>query len=99
MSPASQTLQLRPYQREAIDAVQAAWADGMQRPAVVLATGMGKTVVFSRMAAEHIAEHGTRVVILVHRDELADQTLDKLKQTEPDLFTGKVKAASDGITA
>jgi superfamily II DNA or RNA helicase len=95
----SQTLQLRPYQREAIDAVQAAWADGMQRPAVVLATGMGKTVVFSRMAAEHIAAEGTRVVILVHRDELADQTLDKLKQTEPDLFIGKVKAAADQIAA
>lgn len=57
------------------------------------------TVVFSRMAAEHIAEHGTRVVILVHRDELADQTLDKLKQTEPGLFTGKVKAAADNVAA
>ncbi|MFH8805310.1 DEAD/DEAH box helicase [Streptomyces sp. NPDC017936] len=95
----SQTLQLREYQREAIDAVQAAWADGMQRPAVVLATGMGKTVVFSRMSAEHVADKGTRVVILVHRDELADQTLDKLKQTEPSLFTGKVKAADDQIAA
>jgi superfamily II DNA or RNA helicase len=95
----SQTLALREYQREAIDAVQAAWAEGMQRPAVVLPTGSGKTVVFSRMAAEHIAEHGTRVVILVHRDELADQTLSKLKQTEPNLFTGKVKAAADNISA
>lgn len=57
------------------------------------------TVVFSRMAAEHIAEHGTRVVILVHRDELADQTLNKLKQTEPSLFTGKVKAKDDNIAA
>lgn len=95
----SQTLTLRPYQREAIDAVQAAWDDGMQRPAVVLATGMGKTVVFSRMAAEHVEREGTRVVILVHRDELADQTLSKLKQTEPSLFTGKVKASADNIAA
>lgn len=95
----SETLQLRPYQRECIDAIQAAWADGMQRPAVVLATGMGKTVVFSRMAAEHVAAEGTRVVILVHRDELADQTLNKLKQTEPGLFTGKVKASADNIAA
>lgn len=45
MSPASQTLQLRPYQREAIDAVQAAWADGMQRPAAVLATEIGRAHV------------------------------------------------------
>lgn len=99
MSPASQTIALRPYQREAIDAVRAAWADGMQRPAAVLATGLGKTVIFSRMAVEHLAAEGTRVVILVHRDELADQTLNKLKQTEPDLFAGKVKAADDNIAA
>jgi superfamily II DNA or RNA helicase len=95
----SQTLTLREYQREAIDAVQAAWADGMQRPAVVLPTGAGKTVVFSRMAAEHLASEGSRVVILVHRDELADQTLNKLKQTEPSLFVGKVKAAADNVAA
>jgi superfamily II DNA or RNA helicase len=95
----SQTIALREYQREAIDAVQAAWAEGMQRPAVVLPTGAGKTVVFSRMASEHIAAEGTRVVILVHRDELADQTLDKLKQTEPSLFVGKVKASADNIAA
>lgn len=95
----SQTIALRPYQREAIDALQAAWAEGMQRPAVVMATGLGKTVVFARMAAEHVAAKGTRVVILVHRDELADQTLNKLKQTEPSLFTGKVKAKDDNIAA
>lgn len=57
------------------------------------------TVVFSRMTAEHIEREGTRCVILVHRDELADQTLSKLKQTEPDLFTGKVKAKDDNIAA
>jgi superfamily II DNA or RNA helicase len=95
----SQTLTLRSYQREAIDAVQAAWAEGMQRPAVVMATGLGKTVIFARLAAEHVAAEGTRAVILVHRDELADQTLNKLKQTEPDLFIGKVKAADDNIAA
>lgn len=95
----SQALALRPYQREAIDAVQAAWAEGTQRPAVVIGTGGGKTVIFSRMAAEHVAAEGTRAVILVHRDELADQTLNKLKQTEPGLFVGKVKAADDNIAA
>ncbi|MFD8226919.1 DEAD/DEAH box helicase [Streptomyces massasporeus] len=95
----SQTITLRDYQRECIEALHAAWAEGMQRPAVVLATGMGKTIIFSRMAAEHVAQEGTRVVILVHRDELADQTLNKLKQTEPALFTGKVKASADNVAA
>lgn len=95
----SQTIALRPYQREAIDAVQTAWTEDMQRPAVVLPTGAGKTIVFSCMAAEHIASEGTRVVILVHRDELVDQTLNKLKQMEPNPFTGKVKATDDNIAA
>src|SRR3990172_12301265 len=36
------TLPLRPYQREAIDNIFSAWAEGMRRPAVVLPTGMGK---------------------------------------------------------
>lgn len=36
-------LSLRPYQREAIDAVAAAWAEGILRPAIVLATGLGKS--------------------------------------------------------
>ena len=39
-------LALRPYQREAIDAVRAAWRRGMVRPAEVLFTGAGKTVMF-----------------------------------------------------
>ena len=35
-------LSLRPYQHEAVDAVQAAVERGVQRPMVVLPTGCGK---------------------------------------------------------
>lgn len=109
----SQTmLRLRPYQREAIEKVFGAWREGMQRPAVVLPTGTGKTVVFSHLA-QHFAEAqtgpldalqvrpggGSRVVILVHRDELADQTLAKLSVIAPQLKAGKVKAADNDVTA
>ena len=45
-------IKLRDYQREAIDAVFAAWAGGMSRPAIVLPTGAGKTVVFSALVKE-----------------------------------------------
>jgi superfamily II DNA or RNA helicase len=57
------------------------------------------TVVFSRMAVEHVETEGTRVVVLVHRDELADQTLAKLRQTEPALSAGKVKAGDNDVHA
>lgn len=92
-------LHLRPYQREAIDAVFKAWSSGMRRPAVVLPTGMGKTVVFSHLVSEFSAKTGQRVAILVHRDELADQAINKIKNVAPHLSIGKVKAESDEITA
>ena len=92
-------LPLRPYQREAIDAVTAAWDGGMTRPAVVLPTGMGKTVVFSHLLSERHRATGARAVVLVHRDELADQAVTKLRAVAPHLYVGKVKAASNEVGA
>lgn len=90
---------LRQYQREAVDAVHAAHKDGTQHPAVVIGTGGGKTVIFANLIAEHIERTGTRAVVLVHRDELADQTVDKLRAVAPHLSVGKVKAADDDTLA
>lgn len=101
-------LSLRPYQDTALTKIFDAWTGGMQRPAVVLPTGAGKTVIFSHLAHRFIdwrsAANGdrlgpARVVILVHRDELADQTIDKLRIIAPHLNIGKVKAADNEITA
>lgn len=105
-------LRLRPYQQEALEKVFGAWRNKVQRPAVVLPTGAGKTVVFGHIA-QHFAEAqrgpldslrvrpggGSRVVILVHRDELADQALDKLRTVAPGLRAGKVKAGDNDVTA
>jgi len=95
----SETLKLRPYQREALDATYAAWDSGMQSPAVVLPTGMGKTVIFSHMAVEYIKAYDKRVVVLVHRDELADQAIDKIRSVAPHLDVGKVKAEENETEA
>lgn len=102
-------IKLRPYQREAIDAVFKAWADGMRRPAIVLPTGAGKTVVFSALVNDFRANQltsevhgngGRRVMVLAHRDELVDQAIAKIRATLPDgVSVGKVKAESDEITA
>lgn len=103
-------IKLRDYQREAIDAVFKAWADGMQRPAIVLPTGAGKTVVFSALVKEWRADTwakqsasgktwGPRVIILAHRDELVDQAIAKLRAVMPGVNVGKVKATSDEVTA
>jgi ATP-dependent helicase IRC3 len=96
-------LKMRDYQRSAIDAVFKAWAEGMRRPAIVLPTGAGKTVVFSQLIKEfcniHDTERGTRVMVLVHRDELADQAIAKIRAVAPDLSVGKVKAGDNDLDA
>lgn len=103
----SATLKLRDYQTEAIGAVFAAWADGMRRPAIVLPTGAGKTVVFAhliqewreRAVAGTADDMGPRVIVLVHRDELADQAINKIRAVSPDLNVGKVKALDNDVHA
>jgi superfamily II DNA or RNA helicase len=94
-----EALRLRSYQTECIDAVFKAWQEGMRRPAVVLPTGAGKTVVFSHLTDRFIKEHSNRVMILVHRDELADQAINKIRQVAPHLSVGKVKAQDNDIYA
>ncbi len=59
-------IELRPYQRDCVNAI-----DNMQRGTglVSMATGLGKTVVFS-----HIKRKG-RVLIISHREELVHQPI------------------------
>lgn len=91
-------LPLRDYQRTAIEKIASAWDRGVQRPAVVLPTGAGKTVVFSHLAREW--DHGKgSILILVHRDELAAQTVRKLQAIAPHLSVGIVKAGQNDVDA
>lgn len=83
-------LKLRDYQSDAIMAVRKAWASGVRRPAVVLPTGAGKTVVFAHLAAQ-MRERGIRSMILAHRDELIEQAAAKMRAVAPDLRVGIVK--------
>lgn len=65
---------LRPYQRDAAEAVLAARRAGVRRMVVCLPTGAGKTVIFA-----HLARLARRqVLVLAHREELVDQARDKL---------------------
>lgn len=68
--------ELRPYQREAIDAVLAARRGGVRRMLVCLPTGAGKTVVFSHLA--RLAKR--QVLVLAHREELLVQAREKIER-------------------
>lgn len=70
-------MNLRPYQTEAKQAVFSEWEKGNKRTLVVLPTGTGKTIVFSKIAEQCVRE-GERVLILAHRGELLDQASDKI---------------------
>ena len=69
---------LRPYQVEAGEAIRKQWEEGRKRTLLVLPTGLGKTVVLSKVAEEEVKD-GKRVLILAHRDELLKQAADKLR--------------------
>jgi len=66
---------LRPYQREAVEAVLSARRSGLRRLVVCLPTGAGKTVIFARLA--QIARRG--VLVLAHREELVSQAKQKIE--------------------
>lgn len=92
-------LRLRDYQHDAIAALFTAWEGGMRRPALVLPTGAGKTVIFAELIRQWQERTGTRAGVLVHRDELADQAIAKIRNAAPSLHVGKVKARDNDVTA
>ena len=49
-------MELRPYQQEAREAVQKEWLEGRKRTLLVLPTGTGKTVVFSKIIEDQVRE-------------------------------------------
>ncbi|MCQ4165101.1 DEAD/DEAH box helicase [Tahibacter harae] len=87
-------MQLRPYQREAIDS---AWkylraCDG--NPCLVLPVGAGKTIVMAELIREAItAFPGTRIAVVAHVRELVAQNADKLRRHWPEAKIGIYSAS------
>ncbi len=88
-------LRPRPYQLQALEAISAAYARGVDRQLVVLPTGGGKTVVFAHL----VTRRAGRALILAHRDELIQQAADKLRTVSGSLDIGIVKAKQDDYDA
>ena len=87
---------LRPYQSEALAALEAAWDEGINRPAIVLPTGAGKTVCFSGLIERRIEKlraEGKRVLVLAHREELLEQAEAKIKAMVPGIWTCILKGS------
>lgn len=88
-------MELRPYQKDAVEAIIGQWNSGFQRTLLVLPTGTGKTVVFSKVVEEEVKD-GSNALILAHRGELLEQASDKLRLTSG-LDSALEKAESTSI--
>lgn len=86
---------LRPYQQDALDALRKGWADGKRNLGVALPTGTGKTHIMATLGSEEAADlsDSRRVMYLLHRDTLVEQTAAKLRTVVPaDVSVGILKA-------
>lgn len=90
-------IELRPYQIRALANIDQAEKAGVRRPLVVHPTGTGKGVVMGAVATQR--EDRGRSIVLVHREELASQFIEKLNWQAPHLRTGIVKAEMDEVDA
>lgn len=92
-------MKLRPYQEQSREAVEKEWEEGRKRTLLVLPTGTGKTVVFSKIVEDQV-KLGDRCLILAHRGELLEQASDKLlKATGLKTATEKAEQTSLGTQA
>ena len=82
----SQNRSLRPYQEECVEACLNAIQEGKRRLGISLATGAGKTVIFTNLIGKVRLEDSKRyqTLILVHRRELVEQAARHCVEVYPD---------------
>ena len=79
--------ELRPYQKQAIAAVQEAWRH-YSDVLLLVATGGGKTAIFLSLLNQDL-KPGERALILAHRQELVEQPRDRLLSYYPE-WAGRI---------
>ena len=79
-------IELRPYQREAVDAIYGHLRSRDDNPCVVIPTGGGKTPVMATLCRDAVQRWQGRVLILAHVKELLEQAVEKVHQVDPDLW-------------
>ena len=77
-------LNLRPYQRESINAVYEFWGDGGGNPLVVIPTGGGKSLILSTVCRELLEDYKEmRIGIVTHVKELVQQNAEEIFRIWP----------------
>lgn len=87
-------LELRPYQRAAIDGLYNYWSDKKgDNPIIVAPTGSGKSLIIAHLIKDAMSYPGTRVLILTHVKELLEQNASELVALYPDADVGFYSAS------
>lgn len=92
-------MELRPYQREAYENTLATF-ERVRSALIVMATGLGKTIVFAHLI-EAFRQHG-RIMVIAHREELITQAKDKVEDvcdTAVDVEMGELWAGQQMFKA
>jgi ATP-dependent helicase IRC3 len=83
---------LRDYQDGTLNAVVTAFDAGINRQLAALATGAGKTVIFSNLPERLESRLPGQMWVIAHREELIDQAVTKIRQWNPSLIVDKEMA-------
>ena len=87
-------LDLRPYQRAAIDGLYNYWSDKKgNNPLIVAPTGSGKSLIIAHLVKDAMSFPGTRVLMLTHVKELLEQNAKELLNLYPEADVGFYSAS------
>jgi len=85
-------MELRPYQNAAIEDVITAFDQHWHHQILSMATGTGKTFIFSSLYEKLKSRLPGKMLILAHTEELIDQSIATMKSVNPSLRVDKEMA-------
>ena len=85
-------MELRPYQNECISAIVKAYDQGWRQQIASLATGTGKTVIFSALYEAIKPRLPGQMIVVAHTEELIEQNLKTMREVNPTLKVDKEMA-------
>jgi len=81
-------IELRPYQKQAVEACYKYLREKNDNGCLVLPTGSGKSVVLAQICSDAVSLWDGRVLVLAHVQELIEQNAGKIKHFLGDNFVG-----------
>lgn len=82
----------RPYQVDANNAITTAYDQNWRQQIVSMATGTGKTYLFSALYERMKSRLPGQMLVLAHTEELVDQNIDAMREVNPSLRVDKEMA-------